>query len=216
LKYFSKLVLILCCLSNNGAYSLVVSDSFTSANNHKYLVENADYIVRGTVDIIQYEQVPRVGLDDFPTTLVTVKVLASYYGEVKSQEYIRLRFVGGSTDDGRHYVIPSIPKFMAGDDLLLFIKGNGTSPCPLVRCAMGHVRIRNNLLYTTALNDERQVALYQDGTTLTDTIDTNLITTIADYSNKLHEIINNSIFQMNKVSTSSRDALTVKFVPPGG
>lgn len=57
------------------------------------------------------------------------------------QSAITLRMDGGALDDGTVLVVPGIPSFQPGEKVVLFVKGNGLSICPLVGWEQGLLRV---------------------------------------------------------------------------
>jgi hypothetical protein len=134
-------------------------------NNHYALIENADFIVSGEVKKIQFESFSNQHSQGVPTTLVTYKVDRVFHGDIKAANFIRLRFAGGVSDNGAMLQIPIFPKFEKGDYDLLFVSGNGNSPCPLVGCIKGRIRVHDGFMINEGLSLDR-VALRFDGSTL--------------------------------------------------
>lgn len=58
-----------------------------------------------------------------------------------SQPTITLRMDGGPLGDGTALIIPGIPSFQPGEKVVLFVKGNGLSICPLVGWEQGLLRV---------------------------------------------------------------------------
>lgn len=57
------------------------------------------------------------------------------------QSAITLRMDGGALDDGTALVVPGIPSFQPDEKVVLFVKGNGLSICPLVGWEQGLLRV---------------------------------------------------------------------------
>jgi hypothetical protein len=116
----------------------------------RQLVEQADLIFAGVVADVQYRNSDISGPDDvaLPHTFVTFAVENVLKGSVANGSHITLRFEGGRAGQNKAMLVPGIPLFDVGDRDILFVKGNGAVPCPLVGWEQGRFRNINNTIYT--------------------------------------------------------------------
>jgi hypothetical protein len=102
--------------------------------NFPDLVQRAEQIVSGTV-----VDIGEATIDGSPVTLVTVADLTVMKGA--AADSITLELYGGN--DGEYAVkVPDMPTFKEGEQLLLFIAGNGKNVCPLVGVWQGAFRLQ--------------------------------------------------------------------------
>jgi hypothetical protein len=73
-------------------------------------------------------------------TYVTVSNLEVLKGSYR-EPAITLRLDGGQLGDGRTLVIDGMPRFRAGEKVVLFVKGNGQYACPFVGWWQGLLRV---------------------------------------------------------------------------
>lgn len=108
------------------------------------LVEEAELILAGTV--INKES---VWADDMSTiyTFVTLSDLEVIDGEYEGTEFT-LRLEGGEVEQGggkgKGLKIPGVPEFTLNERVVVFIKGNTTSLCPLVGWEQGVLRVKED------------------------------------------------------------------------
>jgi hypothetical protein len=116
----------------------------------RQLVEQAELIFEGVVAEVQYRNSDVSGPDDvaLPHTFVTFAVENVLKGSVADGSHITLRFEGGRAGQNKAMLVPGIPLFDVGDRDVLFVKGNGAVPCPLVGWEQGRFRNINNMIYT--------------------------------------------------------------------
>jgi hypothetical protein len=107
--------------------------------------KEADFIFHGVVTKVEYRLSD--GTPQLPHTFVTFQVENLLKGQV-NQQFITLRFIGGPDNEGNFLMVPGVPLFDVGDRDMLFVKGNGQSGCPLVKCEQGRFRIINNQVFT--------------------------------------------------------------------
>lgn len=75
----------------------------------------------------------------FVRTDVTVEVIETIAGEPAGEKVV-LEFLGGQAG-GLIMRIDGMPKFVAGDEVILFERGNGRTVCPLVSWQYGQYRV---------------------------------------------------------------------------
>jgi hypothetical protein len=126
------------------------------------LSQEAELVFEGTVTKIDYALSDGSEAEDakLPHTFVTYSVAGAVKGRAMEQKSITLRFLGGPTPDGRIFVVSNSPQFEVGQRDVLFVRGNGTSDCPLVDCNKGRFRVINNQMFT---DDGAEVLQTPDG-----------------------------------------------------
>jgi hypothetical protein len=82
-----------------------------------------------------------------PHTFVTYRVSRVLKGDY-SGETITLRFEGGAEGDDTYLLVEGFPLFDAGETGVVFVRGNGASPCPLAGCARGRFRFVDGMTYS--------------------------------------------------------------------
>lgn len=102
------------------------------------MVEEADAIIQGEVIAIS------VYAEDYRgraviRTKVSMRIETSM-GETVEGEQLELRFLGGEMD-GRALHVDGMPKFREGERVVLFVKGNNRTVCPLVGWSNGRFKI---------------------------------------------------------------------------
>lgn len=118
------------CFAANAAAMVVVERDFPA------LVERAEQIITGTVTDVREGVV-----DGAPITFVTVSSLTVMKGD--AGDSITLELYGGG--DGEYAAkVPDMPTFTPGEDVLLFIAGNGENVSPIVGVWQGTFRIRSD------------------------------------------------------------------------
>jgi hypothetical protein len=102
-----------------------------------------------------------------PHTFVTFRILSAFKGGSEAGRSITLRFFGGIADRtitdidpaGRRVQSPLFvrsdqdPVFDVGDQDVLFVSRNGSSSCPLVRCAATRFRTVGGFMYSELGNE---------------------------------------------------------------
>ncbi|MBI1764821.1 MAG: hypothetical protein HYR56_25705 [Acidobacteria bacterium] len=108
--------------------------------NFNELVQEAELVAIGRI----------INVQAFPTadkqyvyTYVTVNELDILKGSFEESQ-LTLRMDGGDTGDGRRLVIPGVPKFQFGEQVVIFLKGNGQAICPFVGWEQGLLRIEKD------------------------------------------------------------------------
>ena len=99
------------------------------------LVARAEQIVVGTVTDVSAQP----DASGAPFTFVTLSDLTVLKGDVGAT--LTLRFYGG-TANGVMTWISDMPKFTAGERVVLFVAGNGRDVCPLVGVWQGRFAVR--------------------------------------------------------------------------
>jgi len=112
----------------NAAAMVVVERDFPD------LVQRAEQIIAGTVTEIR-----RGVVGGAPITFVTVSGLTMMKGE--AGDSITLELYGGG-DDEYAVTVPHMPTFTPGEEVLLFVAGNGENVSPIVGVWQGSFRIR--------------------------------------------------------------------------
>lgn len=108
------------------------------------LSADADLVFQGTVTGIQYA----ASVEGIPHTFVTYRVEDVLKGAY-SAPTLTLRFIGGVKIEGnvmRKLSVSHAPRFEAGQQDLLMVKGNTQTQCPLVRCAQGRFRFQQGMV----------------------------------------------------------------------
>ncbi len=126
------------------------------------LSQEAELVLEGTVTKVDYALSEDSEAEDakLPHTFVTYSITGVLKGRAAEQNSITLRFLGGPTPDGRILVVSNSPQFEVGQRDVLFVRGNGTSDCPLVDCDKGRFRVISNQMFT---NDGVEVLQAPDG-----------------------------------------------------
>jgi hypothetical protein len=101
------------------------------------LVQEADGIVAGTVTDVQ----ARYGQDRNIYTLVKLQDLQVLAGSYKGSEFY-VRLLGGEVQ-GDVLDVKGSPQFAVGDQVVLFLQGNGKQIVPIVGWSQGVFRIEN-------------------------------------------------------------------------
>jgi hypothetical protein len=103
------------------------------------LVQSSDYVIRGRVKALRNEIQLRDGRE-VPFTLVEIEVKQVIAGEPPAN--VVLRLLGGRTSDGGSLTVEGVPQFQAGDEDILFVRGNGTTFYPLAGVMHGRYPVR--------------------------------------------------------------------------
>lgn len=112
------------------------------------LKQEAELVFQGQVVDIQYVQsTPRGDQVGLPHTFVTYRVDSVLKG-TSAGETVTLRFLGGLDPSGKYLRASISPQFDLGDTDILFVKGNGSSICPLVGDSAGRLRVVDGRVYT--------------------------------------------------------------------
>jgi hypothetical protein len=131
----------------------------------RQFIAQSDLVFHGSVVAVEYvNSLPAadsaVGI---PHTFVTYRVHDVMHGQVDGEE-ITLRFLGGYDPVSETYLAASVsPQFDLGDEDVLFVRGNGVSPCPLVDNSRGRLRVIAGQVYS---DTGRALSLMPDGTIL--------------------------------------------------
>jgi len=128
-------------------------------------VSRSDLAFHGTVVGIEYvNSLPAAdSASGIPHTFVTYRVHSVLHGRVPAEE-ITLRFLGGYDFESDTYLAASVsPQFDLGDEDVLFVRGNGASPCPLVENSEGRLRVIDGQVYS---DTGRAVSLDRNGAIL--------------------------------------------------
>ena len=120
------------------------------------LVADSQLVVRATVTAISSEwaESPQ---GRFIRTLVTISVEKHLKGT--SDPTVVLRLVGGTVGQ-ETMVVAGMPTFQVGESGVLFIAGNGTNFCPIVRMTHGRYRLQ------TESATRRRYVVRDDGLTV--------------------------------------------------
>ncbi|MGC4073040.1 MAG: hypothetical protein QM760_11055 [Nibricoccus sp.] len=104
------------------------------------LVQQADYVVRGTVTSVSSEWREQNGNRNI-VTLVGIDVAETIAGTPPSP--LVLVMLGGKVGD-KEMIVQGAPKFTVGDEHILFIRGNGAQFTPLVALMHGQYPIKKD------------------------------------------------------------------------
>jgi hypothetical protein len=119
--------------------------------NSRWLVRHADLIFRGVVTNVQYRVSDVVKPNEdvpIPHTYVSFKIEQVYKGRSATPGSITVRFEGGldaSTDEV--LAISGMPRFDAGENVILFVQGNTKRICPVAGWDKGRFRVIDGLVY---------------------------------------------------------------------
>jgi hypothetical protein len=104
----------------------------------------SDLVFHGVVTEVNYVKAE----DGTPHAFVTYHVKKVIRGSIPDRiETVTLRFIGGPLGDGSFFMMSKAPNFAAGDEDVLFVRGNGSDGCPLVSCLNGRLRILDDRVY---------------------------------------------------------------------
>jgi hypothetical protein len=113
------------------------------APDFEELVNSADYVVRASVKSVRSEW--RRSTDDpqqaYIATLVELEVLEVISGQPPSP--LVLDLVGGRVGD-KELTVDGAPRFVVGQESILFVRGNGRQIVPLVGMRHGHYPVRRD------------------------------------------------------------------------
>lgn len=143
------LVLILGALVVGGLQTSFADPGSEEPLTVSTLTADADYVIQGVVKSVDYVMLPQEGSDtSIPFTLVTLTVEKKLKGTNLPDE-VTLRFQGGPIPGQTIFVhIADSPLFRIQDRDILFVKGNGVEPIPLVGQSAGRLRIVQDELLT--------------------------------------------------------------------
>lgn len=110
------------------------------------LVADADAVVSGTVANISYARGPDKNLYSF-IALHKVDVVEGSY----AARSVTLRMTGGEDGDKRQGIVGA-PEFAVGDDVILFVWGNGEYDMPMVGGPQGVFRVKQSTVTDDAGN----------------------------------------------------------------
>lgn len=114
----------------------------------RLLVNSAKLIVHGKIAKVTYVNgASRAGRPQ-PHTFVTYDLVEVLFPkELSGRLQLTLRFVGGPDGQGRFLDVGGVPKFMVGDEDILFVAENGERGCALVLCEFGRFRVLDGMVY---------------------------------------------------------------------
>lgn len=118
----------------NAAATTVVAPEFDS------LVQQAEYVVRGTVKSVVSEWREQNGHRNI-VTLVEIDVAETIAGTPPSQ--LVLQMLGGRVGE-KQMIVQGAPVFSTGEEHILFIRGNGVQFTPLVALMHGQYPIKKD------------------------------------------------------------------------
>lgn len=106
------------------------------------MVKEADAILQGEVVKVSnytedYRGRPVI------RTKISLRIEESM-GEAVEGEQVELRFLGGEIN-GRALIVDGMPKFRQGERVVLFVKGNNRTVCPLVGWNYGRFKINRDV-----------------------------------------------------------------------
>ncbi|ATC65368.1 hypothetical protein CMV30_16245 [Nibricoccus aquaticus] len=127
------------------------------------LVQQADFVVRGTVKSVSSEWRDQNGHRNI-VTFVQIDVAETIAGTPPSP--LILQMLGGKVGD-RQMIVQGAPTFTVGDEHILFIRGNGLQFTPLVALMHGQYPIKKDAAGRSVvarsdgspLRDENEVSL---------------------------------------------------------
>lgn len=135
LGWLASLLLLLTTVVLPPAHALTVLTRDFDA-----LVARAETIFQGTV-IAQESLWVGEGSNRHIVTRVTFQVQETYKGVAASSQ--TLEFMGG-TVAGRVMRVPGAPRFITGEQVVLFVVGNGAQMCPLVGAFQGRFLVERD------------------------------------------------------------------------
>lgn len=126
--------------------------SHADGTNTSELVHNADLIFEGKVVNVEYRTSDILNPDDvaMPHTYVTYEITRNFKGHSSDDKLITLRFRGGPDDAGNTLIIPGVPLFQAGDQDIMFVRGNGVEISPVVGGNFGRFRMSKDAVHSDA------------------------------------------------------------------
>lgn len=145
--------LLLTTLVTSALSTSALADHSIAPLLENNLARNAEFIFLGTVADVDYRRAESLDgkTPGTPHTFVTYKIEKILKGKADS-DTVTLRFVGGRGDKSQFLMASNIPLFDAGEQDVMFVRGNTMNACPLVECARSRVRMINGM----AFNDEGQ------------------------------------------------------------
>ena len=112
------------------------------------LVNKAGLIVHGKVAKVTYVNGASRGGRAQPYAFVTYDLGEVMFPAIQAERsQLTLRFAGGPDGQGRFLDVGGVPKFMVGDEDILFVAENGEDGCALVLCEFGRFRVLDDLVY---------------------------------------------------------------------
>jgi hypothetical protein len=138
--------------ANINSETLLTLNQATQKSNidqtFKSAVKNSDFIFQGVVTKVEYRMsdASSKGTPQLPYTFVTYKIEKLVKGQ-NQQEFVTLRFLGGTDRNGNILQVSDAPLFDVGDRDILFVSKNGKSICPLVECEQGRFRLINKQVF---------------------------------------------------------------------
>ena len=128
------LVALLLCAPLASRATTVVPPSFAE------LTQDSDFVVRARVTAVRYESRERNG-KPVPYTQIDVEVLEVIVGE--PPQPLVLTMLGGKIGDGE-LVVAGAPRFVVGDEDILFVRGNGKNFYPLYAVMHGRYPVKRD------------------------------------------------------------------------
>lgn len=114
----------------------------------RLLVKGSGLILHGKVAKVVYVNGSQEVGRPVPHAFVTYDISEVLFPKTDvERQSITLRFVGGPDGQGRFLDVVGVPKFMEGDEDILFVAGNGENGCPIVMCEFGRYRVLDGLVY---------------------------------------------------------------------
>ncbi|MBD2497922.1 hypothetical protein [Nostoc sp. FACHB-280] len=138
--------------ANSNSESLITLNQATQKSEldqtFKSAVKSSDFIFQGVVTKVEYRMsdASSKGTPQLPYTFVTYKIEKLVKGQ-NQQEFVTLRFLGGTDRNGNILQVSDVPLFDVGDRDILFVSRNGQSVCPLVECEKGRFRLINQQVF---------------------------------------------------------------------
>ena len=134
-------------LAMTGAQAHAPFDQST-VGDVRLLVNSAKLIVHGKIAKVTYVNgASRAGRPQ-PHTFVTYDLGEVLFPkELSGRLQLTLRFVCGPDGQGRFLDVGGVPKFMVGDEDILFVAENGERGCALVMCEFGRFRVLDDMVY---------------------------------------------------------------------
>ncbi len=139
-------IVVLLCLLAPAAGRATILDPVTTDQ----LAEKATLIFEGTAIRVEYRNSDVESREDvaLPHTFVTFRIDRLLKGASQDGGEITLRFQGGPDGEGNTMMIPGIPLFDVGEEVVLFVRGNGTEMCPVVGWEQGRFRLVDDAVLT--------------------------------------------------------------------
>lgn len=148
-RFLSRLVFILTLSAAPLAVSYAHEPSNPAAiGDIRLLVKASGLILHGKVSKVVYVNGSQELGRPMPHAFVTYDIAEVLFPKVEQRRRaITVRFVGGPDGQGRFLDVVGVPKFMEGDEDILFLAGNGEDGCPIVMCEFGRYRVLDDSVY---------------------------------------------------------------------